>query len=226
MNKVAIVLGTSSGLGLASAKSLLERGFLVFGGSRSESPIEHDNFIDLELDITQENQIKNFIYEVKQETEVVDLLINAAGVCEMNSFDDSTALDFRMHFETNVIGYFNFLKQFEPLILAEETHIINLFSISAKASFPNTMAFTSSEHSKKAMIQTLQKEWVKYQIRFSNLYIGAVDTPLWEEYSEIDTRSMLSIEEFLYILNTIISAPSSIQFPDMTFLHRDGFIEN
>ncbi len=225
MNKVAIIIGTSSGLGLACASSLLERGFLVYGGSRSESPIDHENFIDLEIDITQENQIKRFIDEVKAETEFVDILVNAAGMCDMNAASETNSLDMRMHLETNVIGYFNLLKYFEPLILAEETHIINLFSISAKNYFPNTTAYTTSEFAKKSMLGTITKEWTKYQIRFSNLYIGAVDTPLWEDYPEIDTEQMLNISEFTYMFNTIIDAPNSIQFPDITFLHRDGFID-
>ena len=225
MNKVAIVLGTSSGLGLACASSLLERGFLVFGGSRSESPLEHENFIDLELGITQEAQIKNFIAEVKAESEVVDVLVNAAGMCEMGPADESTNLDLRMHLETNVIGGFSFLKYFETLILSEETHIINLFSISAKSFFSNTLSYTTSEFAKKAMIGVLEKEWKKYQIRFSNLYIGAVDTPLWEDYPDIDTTKMLKIDDFIYVFNALVDAPEHIQFPDITFLHQEGFLD-
>jgi NAD(P)-dependent dehydrogenase (short-subunit alcohol dehydrogenase family) len=224
-NKVAIVIGTSSGLGLACASSLLERGFLVFGGSRTESPIVHDNFVDLEIDITQENQIKRFMDEVKAESEVVDILVNAAGMCDMNAASETTSLDMRMHLETNVIGSFNILKYFEPLVLSEETHIVNLFSISAKSFFPNTASYTTSEHAKKALMSTIEKEWKKYQIRFSNLFIGAVDTPLWEDYPEIDTTKMLTIEDFSYIFNSIVDAPSNIQFPDLTFLHRDGFLD-
>lgn len=225
MNKVAIVIGTSSGLGLACASSLLERGFLVYGGSRSESPIEHENFIDLEVDLTQENQVKNFISEVKAETEVVDVLVNAAGMCEMNAATETTSLDLRMHLETNVIGYFNLLKAFEPLVLSDETHIINLFSISAKNYYPNTGAYAASEFAKKGLLGVLEKEWKKYQIRFTSLFIGAVDTPLWQEYPEIETSQMLSIEEFSYMFNLVIDSPVNIQFPDLTFLHKDGFID-
>lgn len=224
-NRVAIVIGTSSGLGLACASSLLERGFLVFGGSRSESPIEHENFVDLEIDITQENQVKRFMDEVKAESEVVDVLVNAAGMCDMNAVSETTSLDMRMHLETNVIGNFNLLRYFEPLIISEESHIISLYSISAKSVFPNTAAYTTAEHAKKALVSTLEREWKKYQIRFSNLFIGAVDTPLWEDYPEIDTSKMLNIEDFKYVFEAIIDAPSSIQFPDTTFLHRDGFLD-
>jgi NADP-dependent 3-hydroxy acid dehydrogenase YdfG len=224
-NKVAIVLGTSSGLGLAIASSLLERGFLVFGGARSESPIDHENFIDIEIDLTQENQIKSFISEVKNESEVVDVLVNAAGICEMNSLSDSSVLELRMHIETNVIGYFNFLKSFESLILSEETHIINLFSISAKNYYPNTSAYTASEFAKKGMMGVIEKEWKKYLIRISNFYIGAVNTPLWDDYPEVETDKMLSTEEFMYVFNSVLMAPDSIQFPELTFLHREGFVD-
>ena len=75
------------------------------------------------------------------------------------------------------------------------------------------------------MIKTLEKEWKKYQVRFSNLFIGAVDTPLWEDYPDIDTTNMLTTDDFKYVFDTLIDAPSHIQFPEMTFLHRDGFID-
>ena len=224
-SKVAIVLGTSSGLGMSSAVSLLEKGYLVFGGSRSESTIVHDNFIEIEIDLTQESQIKNFIAEVKQETEVVDLVVNAAGMCEMSSAKDTGSIDLRMHLETNVIGQFNFLKSFEPLILSGETHIINIFSISAKNFFPNTAAYTTAEFAKKGMLGVMAKEWKRYDIRFTNMFIGAVNTPLWEDYPEVDTNSMLDINDYSYMFNCVVDAPVNLQFPDLTFLHRDGFVD-
>lgn len=225
MKKVAIVLGTSSGIGKAVAASLLSKDYIVYGGSRSESSIDHDNFIDIELDITQKDHIENFINEVKSETEVVDLLVNGVGLCEMSSFEESTDLDLRMHLETNVIGYFNFLKRFEPLILAEETHIINLFSLSAKAYYQNTVSYASSEHAKKAMLKVLEKEWQKYDIRFSNFFIGAVDTPVWESASLDEKQKMLSLSDFLYMFQCVLNAPATIKFPELTFLHRDSLID-
>jgi 3-oxoacyl-[acyl-carrier protein] reductase len=225
MDKVAIVLGTSSGIGQAIAWSLLGRGFLVFGGSRRESSIDHERFIDIEIDLTQTHQVQSFIREVTGDTEVVDLLVNAAGMCEMNSVEDTTMLEMRSHFETNVMGQFNFLKEFERLIIHEETHIINLFSISAKSIFPNTLSYTTSEFAKNSMLKVFEKEWKKYEIRFTNFYIGAVNTPLWEDYPELEVDKMLSIEDFVYMFEAILSAPAHIQFPELTFLHKDGFLE-
>ena len=124
------------------ATSLLERGFLVFGGSRTESPIIHDNYIDIELDLRDENSVLNFYKVISKETEVVDLLINNAGVCEMNSFSETSSREFLEHIETNLLGSFYLYKYFEPFILAEETSIFNIQSISAKNTYPNTSSYT------------------------------------------------------------------------------------
>lgn len=223
-SKTAIVTGTSSGLGLAVAGLLLERGFVVYGASRSESPIDHPNFIEFELDVTQELSIKGFFEAVKTEVEVIDVLVNAAGLCELGALSETTGLDLRMHFETNVIGTFNFLKYFEPFIIADETHIFNLLSISAKQYYENTTAYTSSEFAKKGMLGIFEKEWKKYQIRLTNFYMGAINTPTWDDYPEIETDQMLSIDDFLYVFNSVLEAPESIQFPDITFMHKAGFL--
>ena len=118
-----------------------------------------------------------------------------------------------------------FLKKFEPLILSGETHIFNIHSISAKTFFPNTIAYSAGEYAKKAMLGVLEKEWKKYDIRFSHFYVGAIDTPLWESYSESEKEKMLSTADFIYMFNSVLDAPKSIQFPELTFLHRDGYID-
>lgn len=223
--KVAVITGTSSGLGMAMAQSCLDRGFLVFGGSRRESTIDHDNFIDLELDIRDERSVINFYREVAKETEVVDVLINNAGICEMNSFGEIDSEEFIDHFQTNILGAYNIYKYFEPFIIAEETSIFNIQSVSAKYTYPNTAAYSMSEFGKKGLVSVILKEWNKYKLRQVNFYAGAVDTNLWTEYDEIETDKMLSVEDFKYVFESILDAPEHIQFPDITFLHRDGFLE-
>lgn len=225
MDKVAIVLGTSSGIGLATATLLLERGFVVYGGSRSESPIQHENFIDIEVDLTEPSQIKSFIREISQDFDGVDLIINSAGICEMNAVKDISEDEFRSHFETNVIGAFNFLKELKPLLIEGQTHIVNLLSISAHSKFENTASFTASEHAKDSMLKIFEKEWKQYSLKFSYLYLGAVDTPLWNEYQELDRSQMLKPSDVMYFLRTIIEAPTHIKIHNLTLTHSSGFLE-
>ena len=224
-DKIAVITGTSSGIGLEMTRSLLERGFLVFGGSRSETPIDHENFIDLELDIRKESSVINFYKEIAKETEVIDLLINNAGICEMGSFSETQTEEFVNHFSTNTLGTFYLLKYFEPFILAEESQVINVQSISAKYAYPNTASYTMSEQGKRGLLNVIEKEFKKYKVRFQNIYVGAINTELWADYEEIEADKMLSTDDFLYVFDSIIEAPSTLQFPDITFLHKDGFLD-
>lgn len=224
-DKVAVITGTSSGLGLAMARSMLERGFLVFGGSRSETPIDHDNFIDLKLDVRKESSIISFYQEIAKETEVIDILINNAGICEMSSISETTTEEFVDHFSTNTLGPYYLLKHFEPFILSEESQVINIASVSAKHAYANTASYTMSEFGKRGLLSVVEKEFKKYQVRFQNLFVGAVDTPIWEEYEEIETDKMLSVEDFTYVFDSIIDAPKSIEFPDITFMHKESFLD-
>jgi NAD(P)-dependent dehydrogenase (short-subunit alcohol dehydrogenase family) len=223
--KIAIITGTSSGLGLAMATSLLERGFFVYGGSRTEAPIEHENYVDIELDLRDEKSVISFYKEIAAETEVVDLLVNSAGVCEMNSFSETTSEEFLDHIETNLMGSFYLYKYFEPFIISEETSIFNIQSISSKYIYPNTSSYTTTEFGKRGLIDTVLKEWSKYKVRRANFYVGAVETPLWHKYTDIDTDKMLTTKDFVYMFESIVDSPSHIQFPEITFLHRDGFLD-
>lgn len=224
-DKVAVITGTSSGIGLEMTRSLLERGFLVFGGSRSETPIDHENFIDLELDIRKETSVINFYKEIAKETEVIDLLINNAGICEMGSFAETQTEEFVNHFSTNTLGTFYLLKYFEPFILAEESQVINIQSVSAKYTYLNTASYTMSEQGKRGLLNVIEKEFKKYKVRFQNMYVGAINTELWADYEEVEADKMLSVEDFIYVFDSIIEAPSTLQFPDLTFLHKDGFLD-
>lgn len=223
--KVAIVTGTSSGLGEAMARTLLLEGYQVLGLSRSEADIVDDNYSHFIVDITIESQVKNFFKELDPEYGI-DLLINNAGICEFNSIKDTSSVEFETILKTNVLGHFNILKNFEPFIIQSETHIINILSIASKTVFENSSAYTASKFAFKGLVETLQKEWSTYQLRFSNLYPGAVDTPLWDTLEmDSDRENMLSVDEFLYVFQTCINAPESLSFSDITFIHKNGFVE-
>lgn len=223
--KIAVITGTSSGIGHAMTKSLLERGFVVYGGSRTETSIDHQNFIDLELDVKDESSVISFYKEIAKETEVIDVLINNAGVCEMASIQETHAKEFVDHFNTNTLGSFYLLKYFEPFILSGDSQVINIMSISAKHAFANTASYSMSEFAKRGLLSVIQKEFKKYQVRFNNFYVGAIDTPIWESYEEVETEKMLSIKDFCYVFESVLGAPKNIQFPDITFLHAEGYLD-
>src|SRR6476646_256541 len=97
MDRFAIVTGSSSGLGLEITKSLLFSGYTVFGGSRSGTDIEHEKFYDVELDISSEESVEEFFDTVREFTDVIHLVINNAGICEMAPVSEMNLSVFESH---------------------------------------------------------------------------------------------------------------------------------
>lgn len=223
--KVAIVTGSSSGLGEAITRSLLNQDYLVFGGSRSESAIIHNNFIDLELDVRSESSVKSFYSEVLKETEVVDLFVNNAGICEMSSLGETASKEFANHFATNVLGSFHMLKALEPFLIEDETLIINILSTASLEAYPGTSSYTANESAKKALAEVVEKEWSKYHLRFTNLILGAVNTPIWNDYEDIDVDQMLTISQVMETVNFLVRSSSESKFAEIVLQPRKSFLK-
>ena len=226
MDRCAIVTGSSSGLGLVITRSLLDSGYVVFGGSRSGTEIEHDNFYDVELDITSEESVEEFYETVREFSPEIHLVVNNAGICEMSPLSEMTSDSFERHLATNTLGPFLLFKHLESLLVKGETHIVSILSTAALYGYPNVSAYNASKFGQLGIIESIKKEWKEHRLRFTNLFPGAIDTPLWDKMgSKFSRDKMLKTQEFMSVFDFVISAPATIQFPDITFLHRDGYLE-
>jgi len=226
MDRFAIVTGSSSGLGLEITKSLLFSGYTVFGGSRSGTNIEHEKFYDVELDISSEESVEEFYETVREFTDVIHLVINNAGLCEFGLVSEMNLSVFESHLATNTVGPFLLFQGLESMLVKGETHIVSILGTSAHYGYPNVAAYNASKFGQLGLIESLKKEWKDYKIRFTNLFPGAIDTPLWDKMGTKFSRDkMLKSSDFMSVFNFVVHAPSTIQFPEITFLHREGFLE-
>lgn len=226
MDRCAIVTGSSSGLGLEITKSLLYSGFTVFGGSRSGTNIEHDNFYDVELDIASEESVEEFFETVREFTEDVHLVVNNAGICEMSPLSETSSEAFEQHLLTNTMGPFLLFKHLESFLVKGETHIVSILSTAAHYGYPNVSAYNASKFGQLGTIESLKKEWKDHKVRFTNLFPGAIDTPLWDKMgSKFSREKMLKASDFMAVFNFVVHAPPVIQFPEITFLHKEGYLE-
>lgn len=224
--RTAIVTGSSSGLGLEITKSLLFSGYTVFGGSRSGTDIEHENFYDVELDVADEDSVEEFFETVREFAPEVHLVVNNAGICEMSPLSEMSTEAFEAHLATNTLGPFLLFKHLESFLIKEQTHIISILCTAAQYGYPNVSAYNASKFGQLGLIESLKKEWKDHKVRFTNLFPGAVDTPLWDKMgAKFSREKMLKSADFMSVFNYIVHAPATIQFPEITFLHRDGYLE-
>ena len=218
MAKYALISGTSSGLGLEMAQYLLEEGYHVFGFSRRESQLSHEKFTEFEVDIKDESSLIDMFEEISSQTTKLDIIVNNAGLYELATIQETSLESFEDHLSTNLVGAFLLLKYSFPLLVENVTHVINILSIGGKKGFAEAGAYCASKFGLMGLIEVAKKEWKEMGIKFTNLIPGAIDTPLWDEYSsDSDRAKMLDPEDFIYIFESVINSPHNMQLSEVTF---------
>lgn len=222
----ALVTGSSSGLGLEIAQYLLEEDYIVFGASRSTTDISHQNFIDLEVDVTNEESVQNLFDEIGKETYGLHLIVSNAGIFEMGSVVEMESALFLDHLKTNILGPFHILKHGHDFLIENVTHLVHISSIAGKKGFENVSAYCASKFGLNGLVESVREEWSSMGVRFSTLMPGAIDTPIWENISDDFERSkMLDPEDFIQVFDMVVKSPPNMQFTDITFLHKSGVLK-
>lgn len=218
-----LITGTSSGLGFNMAQMLLDQGHQVIGVSRRGTNLDHANFIDVICDIKDEEAVEEMYELISNHTNHLDIIVLNAGIFEIAPLNETSSKEFRDHLETNVIGAFHILKHAEDFIEEGESHIITISSLASKNGLSNMSAYSASKFALNGLIDSLRVEWMHLNVRFSTLLPGAISTPIWNDIEgDFPRDQMLTIEEFLHVFNMVVNSPPSIQFPEITFLHKDG----
>lgn len=224
--KYALITGTSSGLGYEMASFLLEEGYTVIGISRSGTDIDHPDFIDIICDIRDEAAVEEMYELVSENTDVLHLIVLNAGIFEMAPLIETSTNEFNDHLSTNVTGAFHILKHALDFIIEDETHIVTVSSIAAKKGLANISAYSASKFALNGLIESVRDEWEHLGVRFTTLMPGAIITPIWDAEDEnLPKDQMLTIEDFMHVFQMVVTSPSHIQFPEITFLHKRGMLK-
>ena len=73
--------------------------------------------------------------------------------------------------------------------------------------------------------EVVEKEWSKYHLRFTNLILGAVNTPIWNDYEDIDVDQMLSISQVMETVNFLVKSSSESKFAEIVLQPRKSFLK-
>ena len=107
MNKVALVTGASSGIGMETALELKNAGFIVYGAARSMDKLkslESKGIKIIQLDITNEASMLNCVESIVKSEGRLDILVNNAGFGLYGAIEDVSMDEARRQFEVNVFG--------------------------------------------------------------------------------------------------------------------------
>jgi NAD(P)-dependent dehydrogenase (short-subunit alcohol dehydrogenase family) len=196
--KSVVVTGASTGIGWASAKLLLDKGFRVFGSVRKQADAERlkaefgGNFTPLIFDVTDEPAVLAAAREVRAALNGEKLagLVNNAGIAVTGPALSLSVDDFRRQMDVNVIGPIIVTQAFAPLLGADAFlkgppgRIVMISSVAGKNGNPMTSAYVASKHAIEGFSESLRRELMLFGIDVVIVAPGPVKTPIWGKGQE------------------------------------------
>lgn len=204
-NKIAIVTGASKGIGLETARALLEAGAKVAGWSRSKAPLEHENFLHIETDMRDYASVEKSFQQTKQHwNDAPAILVNNAGMGYAGKFEEVPVEEWHKMFETNVNGIFYATRLVLPEMKKKgEGHIINIASIAGTTGVPNMAGYAASKHAVRGISHSLYLEVREAGIKVTCIYPGSVKTNFFDELEVKGSPNMMRPED---VAETILHA--------------------
>lgn len=195
-----VITGASTGIGWATAKLLLARGFHVFGSVRKQADADRlklefgANFTPLIFDVTDEAAVLAAAREVRAALngETLAGLVNNAGIAVAGPVLELAADQFRRQMEVNVIGPIIATQAFGPLLGSDPSlkgpkgRIVMISSVAGKNGNPLTAAYSASKHAIEGLSESLRRELMLFGIDVVIIAPGPVKTPIWDKSEEID----------------------------------------
>lgn len=184
--KVAIVTGGSSGIGLQTSFLLARNGFYTYvtmrnlDKSKAITNIKQKEKLSLEilqLDVTDEESVKEAIHKITNEQERIDVLVNNAGYALVGPFEELSIEEFKEQFETNVFGVIRVTQAVLPIMRRQRCgKIVNISSIAGKIGFPLTSAYVSSKFALEGLSESMAYEIEQFGIKVILIEPGVIKT--------------------------------------------------
>ena len=195
-----VITGASTGIGWATAKLLLDRGFRVFGSVRKQADADRlkrefgANFTPLLFDVTDEAAVLAAARQVRAALngETLFGLVNNAGISVAGPVLELAADEFRRQMEVNVIGPIISTQAFGPLLGSDPSlkgpkgRIVMISSVAGKNGSPLTAAYAASKHAIEGLSESLRREMMLFGIDVIIIAPGAVKTPIFSKAEEVD----------------------------------------
>lgn len=206
-NKIALVTGGNSGIGLATAKLFKEQGAQVIITARSadtfaKAQAEYGKHFDVvQADVSKNTDLDKLYGHIKSKYGKLDVLFANAGIAQFAPTTEVTEDFFDNHFNTNVKGLYFTVQKALPLLSKGSAVVLNA-SVSNMKGFAGSSVYSATKAAVRNFARTWTVEIPVDQVRFNVLSPGPITTPIFDKL-ELKTE-----EKNAFLTNVAGSVPA------------------
>jgi NAD(P)-dependent dehydrogenase (short-subunit alcohol dehydrogenase family) len=185
--KIAIVTGSSTGIGYETSLTLARNGFLTYATMRKLNKAENIKSVATkenlpvhiqQLDVTDDVSVKNAIQTISSETGGrIDVLVNNAGYGLNGAFEDLSMNEIKAQYETNFFGLIRVTQAVLPIMRGQKSGtIVNISSGAGRFGFPSGSAYVSTKFAVEGLSEAISYELEPFGIKVIIVEPGVIRT--------------------------------------------------
>jgi NAD(P)-dependent dehydrogenase (short-subunit alcohol dehydrogenase family) len=185
-HKVAVVTGSSSGIGYEISLMLARNGFLTYATMRNLNKSENIKSVASkenlpirinQLDVTDDVSVKDAVQAILSETGRIDVLVNNAGYVLNGAFEDLAMDEIKTQYDTNVFGLIRTTQAVLPIMRRQKSGIIvNISSGAGRFGYPGQSAYISTKFAVEGLSESMSYELEPFGIKVVVVEPGVIRT--------------------------------------------------
>ena len=183
---VALVTGSSSGIGFETSLLLARNGYHTYasmrnlGKSKTITEISNREKLPLsviQLDVDDDKSVKDAIYRIENEQGRIDVVVNNAGYLLIGSLEELSIEEFKEQFETNFFGAIRVIKEVLPILRRQRAGtIVNISSLAGRIGLPLNSPYVSSKFALEGLSESMAYEIEQFGIKVVLIEPGYIKT--------------------------------------------------
>jgi NAD(P)-dependent dehydrogenase (short-subunit alcohol dehydrogenase family) len=226
--KVAVVTGSSSGIGFETSLTLARSGFFTYatmrnlGKGASIKSVATKEGLPIrvaQLDVTEDRSINNAVHSIISDVGKIDVLVNNAGYGLNGAFEDLAMEEIKAQFETNLFGVIRVSQAVLPIMRKQKSGIIiNISSAAGRFGYPGESAYVSTKFAIEGLSESMVYEMEPFGIRVVLVEPGPIRTNFADGMvaAKKSQGPTSPYAEFMKKLNAVLaSIRENASFPDL-----------
>src|SRR5919201_1761907 len=184
--QVAVVTGSSNGIGYETSLELARNGFLTYATMRNLNNSENIKLVATkenlpirinQLDVTDDVSVQNAVQAISSETGRIDVLVNNAGYGLTGAFEDLAIDEIKAQYETNVFGLIRTTQAVLPTMRRQKFGtIVNISSAAGRFGYPGGSAYVSTKFAVEGLSESMSYELEPFGIKVILIEPGVIKT--------------------------------------------------